>query len=255
MVSSLLPDFAARLALGLSGSLLCVPRQLVPVAFMRTLCLVVLALLVIVALFSSSATVMTIAILAAVLAYFGSIGWGLGLIRIGIPAIAGVVVAITVLLIEGLLHQHASPVRSWNSAELFAGGVSSAALLGSTLTAMMLGHYYLTAPAMSISPLRRFVGGMAVALFIRTIMALPGLIAWWRGNVVVSMPADTFSLFLTLRWGVGLASAGLATWMAWRTVLIRSTQSATGILYIAMTLVLFGELMALVLTAGTGIAF
>lgn len=250
MVSSLLPDFAARLACGLSGSLLCLPRQLVPVAFMRTLCLVVLALLVIVALFSSSAMVMTIAILAAALAYVGSIGWGLGVIRIGIPAMAGVVIATIVLLLEGLVHQPSS-----NSAALMASGVSSAALMGFTLTAMMLGHYYLTAPAMSISPLQRFVVGMAVALIIRAIVALPGLVAWWNGRAAVSMPADTFSLFLLFRWGIGLASVGLATWMAWRTVLIRSTQSATGILYIAMTLVLFGELMALVLTASTGVAF
>jgi hypothetical protein len=36
---------------------------------------------------------------------------------------------------------------------------------------------------------------------------------------------------------------------------IRSTQSATGILYIAMTLVLFGELTALILSRDAGIVF
>ena len=36
---------------------------------------------------------------------------------------------------------------------------------------------------------------------------------------------------------------------------IRSTQSATGILYIAMTLVLFGELSALILAREVGVVF
>ena len=35
-----------------------------------------------------------------------------------------------------------------------SGSLASAALMGSTLTAMLLGHHYLTAPAMSIAPLR-----------------------------------------------------------------------------------------------------
>jgi hypothetical protein len=50
-----------------------------------------------------------------------------------------------------------------------------------------------------------------------------------------------------MRWGMGIAGFGLATFLAWRTVQIRSTQSATGILYIAMTLLLFGELSSLIL--------
>jgi hypothetical protein len=46
---------------------------------------------------------------------------------------------------------------------------------------------------------------------------------------------------------MGIVGVGVATYLAWRTVQIRSTQSATGILYIAMTLLLFGELTSLVL--------
>ena len=47
----------------------------------------------------------------------------------------------------------------------------------------------------------------------------------------------------------------LATVLTWKTVEIRSTQSATGILYIGMTLVLFGELSALILARGAGVVF
>ena len=49
-----------------------------------------------------------------------------------------------------------------------------------------------------------------------------------------------------MRWGMGFAGPVVAAILAWKTVRIRSTQSATGILYVAMILVLFGELTALV---------
>ncbi len=55
--------------------------------------------------------------------------------------------------------------------------------------------------------------------------------------------------------GVGFVGPLVATVLAWKTVQIRSTQSATGILYIAMTLVLFGELTGLILSRGGGIMF
>jgi hypothetical protein len=45
----------------------------------------------------------------------------------------------------------------------------------------------------------------------------------------------------------------VATYLAWKTVAIRSTQSATGILYIAIVLVLFGELSGLILGRQLGI--
>jgi hypothetical protein len=41
--------------------------------------------------------------------------------------------------------------------------------------------------------------------------------------------------------------------MSWKSAEIRSTQSATGILYIAMIFVLFGELMSLVLAGRHGV--
>ncbi len=52
---------------------------------------------------------------------------------------------------------------------------------------------------------------------------------------------------------MGFAAAGLAAVLARKTVAIRSTQSATGILYIATMFVLFGELTALILSRDAGI--
>jgi hypothetical protein len=52
---------------------------------------------------------------------------------------------------------------------------------------------------------------------------------------------------------MGVLGPLVATVLAWKTVEIRSTQSATGILYIAMMFVLFGELGALILARDTGV--
>jgi hypothetical protein len=83
------------------------------------------------------------------MAYLSAVTWGLGLPR------SGIMTAVVVLLLTATWLGGASQSQS----ALFwalggASRLSSGFLLGSTLTAMLLGHHYLTAPAMSIEPLR-----------------------------------------------------------------------------------------------------
>jgi len=176
--------------------------------------------------------------------------WGLGVPRVGIPLTAGIVLATGGVLVA---------VSRAGSVELWAlnatGRLASAFLMGSTLTAMLLGHHYLTAPAMSIDPLRRFVRSMAWALGVRAVVAAFGFWAWHSGWGASTSAGGVSTFFLAVRWGMGFVGPLLATVLTWKTVEIRSTQSATGILYIAMTLVLFGELTALILSRGTGVIF
>jgi hypothetical protein len=54
-------------------------------------------------------------------------------------------------------------------------------------------------------------------------------------------------IWFGMRVVMGYVGVLLATWLAWRTAKIRSTQSATGILYIALALLLFGELASMLL--------
>jgi hypothetical protein len=108
---------------------------------------------------------------------------------------------------------------------------------------------------MTIDPLRRLVRCMGVALAARGVAALPALWSWWAGSVSADSAGGVTPLFLAARWGIGLAAPAVACVLAWKTVQIRSTQSATGILYAATTLVLFGELTSLVLSRGTGVLF
>jgi hypothetical protein len=57
------------------------------------------------------------------------------------------------------------------------------------------------------------------------------------------------TLFLTLRWLSGLVGALLLTVMAWKTLRIPNTQSATGILYVAVIATFLGELTSLLLSS------
>ncbi|HEX8199187.1 MAG TPA: hypothetical protein VF590_01775 [Isosphaeraceae bacterium] len=252
----MLADFALRLAAGLSGLVLLSPWRVVPPAFFRTLCGVTLGVLVLATLELAGAgtdRAYRAAALgggAAALAFLASACWGLGLVRLGVPLSAGTLAAAAVLLVAA---SRAPQAGVWGLNA--AGRLASAFLLGATLAAMLLGHHYLTAPTMSIAPLRRFVRCMAAALGVRAVLAAVGLVLWASGSVAGARTGAVEPLFLAIRWGMGIVGPALATTLAWKTVQIRSTQSATGILYIAMTLVLFGELTALVLTRDGGIDF
>jgi hypothetical protein len=54
-------------------------------------------------------------------------------------------------------------------------------------------------------------------------------------------------LWLPVRWLLGFLGPLALTWMAWQTAKIRSTQSATGILYVVVIFCFLGELTSLIL--------
>jgi hypothetical protein len=245
----MLADFATRLACGLAVVALATPGRVVPPTYFRTQCQVILGLLVLSALEWSRvgapgpSRVQVLVVVAAVLAFGGSVAWGLGLPRVAIPLTVGIASATAAALTA--LSRAAEPA-AWALDAI--ARLASAVLLGSTLAAMLLGHHYLTAPAMSIDPLRRLVHWSAWSLVFRAALALLG--GGLEGNA-----RAVSTVWLAMRWGMGFAGAGLALVLAAKTVAIRSTQSATGILYVAMTLVLVGELTALILSRGQRMIF
>ena len=253
MTLPMLADFALRLACGLAALLLLTPWRQVPPAFFRTHCQIILGLLVLAALDASRAGVrgptLAAVVAAGVLGYVATVAWGLGL-----PRVAGPVTAWIVLACGGVLVAVSRSADPGLWALNAAGRLASAFLLGATLTAMLLGHHYLTAPAMSIEPLKRFVRCMAWGLGLRAVLAAFGLAVWSAERRLVASRSPTVSpLFLAVRWGMGVLGPAVAAVLTWKTVQIRSTQSATGILYIGMTLVLFGELTALILSRDAGV--
>lgn len=248
IATPMLSDFAVRLALGLAVLLLGTSWRVVPLPFFRAHCQIILGLLVLAALDQSRLEGFDcgvwILIAGAVLSYFATITWGLGLPRFALPATGFVALGSAVWL---ALASRADLPAAWafGSASRYASGF----LLGAILTAMLVGHHYLVAPAMSIKPLERTVQLIGWGLALRGAIALLGVWLVHLGKlpeVSASTLGSGSPLFFMMRWGIGFAGPVVAAILAWKTARIRSTQSATGILYVAMILVLFGELTALI---------
>ncbi len=134
--------------------------------------------------------------------------------------------------------------------------VSSALVLGAVTLAMMLGHWYLVIPKLSITPLKRYAAGYILltvwmALQLGLSYLLYGTAAGPEGTSVI----DREMIFILFRvsWGL-LAPLGMSYWI-WTTVKMKSTQSATGILYAAMVCTMMGEGMGIYLTLRLGIPF
>src|SRR5579872_2468582 len=107
--------------------------------------------------------------------------------------------------------------------------VSSALVLGAVTLAMMLGHWYLVTPKLSIDPLKRY---SAAYILLTVWVALELAFIFLPGGNTERMgrlwQEDIFILF-RVAWGI-LVPLGMSYWI-WVTVAMRSTQSATGILY------------------------
>lgn len=130
-----------------------------------------------------------------------------------------------------------------------AADASSAVLLGAATGAMILGHYYLVVLDLPISALRRLTVLLVVALGVRTVVV--GLALFATGGAGLQMAGlvaggafDPDGVFVWMRLLFGIAGPLCLVYFIWRTVEIRSTQSATGILYVQLFLVLAGELLA-----------
>ncbi len=135
-----------------------------------------------------------------------------------------------------------------------SSGVGQALLGGVTLLAMILGHFYLILPRLAITPLKRLTALFLAALAFRVVVCGAGL--WLAGAGI-----DGGTKSLVIRESVvilprilfGLVGPLVVGYMIWETVRIRSTQSATGILYAATAMVLIGEASAAWMAVSLGV--
>ena len=165
--------------------------------------------------------------------------------------------AVAVLAGTNLLHEMMVPLgtavrfppKVWSMSMQAAGAAGVAALAGPALMDMLLGHAYLTASKMTIAPFRRLNLFVAAMLFVRMNLA---------GVATLVMPRETWArdgLFVLTRWLVGLLVPAVFLYMAHDCIKRRSTQSATGILYVAGVLIFVGEIVALYLVRNSGLPF
>jgi hypothetical protein len=136
--------------------------------------------------------------------------------------------------------------------------LSSTLLLGSAAAAMTLGHYYLVVIELPIAALRRLtvmlIASLAVrAIFVAMLLIGPVHAAYADAGLVAAGHWSADGVFVWMRILFGLAGPFSLSYFIWRTVEIRSTQSATGILYVQLFLVLAGELLAKYLRIAAGL--
>jgi len=130
-----------------------------------------------------------------------------------------------------------------------AADLSSALLIGATAGAMILGHWYLSVIDLPIAALRRLTSLLIVGLVARTVtvgVALLGPVrsALDEAQMVAMGLWSPDGIFVWMRLLFGIVGPFSLIWFIWKTVELRSTQSATGILYVQLFLVMSGELLA-----------
>lgn len=138
--------------------------------------------------------------------------------------------------------------------------ISSALLLGWSLIAMLLGHWYLVAPRLTFRHLVIFCW-VLVAVVVLRILTVAGAVA---GTATVDMLIEPHPLRLLTGFGGqgmffwfrllwGLLMPLMLSLMALHCARRRSNQSATGILYVLVVGTFIGEVTAFYLIVTTGV--
>jgi protein NrfD len=200
------------------------------------------------------ATVSLAIVEAAMVFYWATIGRAFASIR---PAVLGAACAAGLVTL-GLHALDLSSGRPMLTVALTAASVlSSAAFLGGAYTAMVLGHWYLVIPSLDVSHLQSIVKVHIVSMVVRVAVVAAAVflaIATWEPGAGPSFRRYIFSvggIFFWQRVLFGLVGPAILSYLTWETAKIRSTQSATGILYVDFFTVVVGEVLAKYLLVAT----
>ena len=249
-IAQLLIQFIFRLTFGMALAMGLTPPKLVTSGYYRVHLWVLMGLntLASLALFSNRSyehwgAVFGLAIGLSVVSYIGAVVWLYERSHLGTLLLY--IVALGALLAAAL----ATPWETRATATGLTLGLLDLAsggwLLGVTMAAMLLGHWYLNTPTMELVPLQRLVLLMALAIGIRTVVAGVGLAL----QVTYAEPLEyTLWIFIGLRWLSGLLGTAMLALMTWQVLKVPNTQSATGILYAGVILSFIGELTSQLLS-------
>lgn len=255
----MLTQFAIRLIFGMSLVWCVMPRSEVTSGFFRiqnlvTLGLSVLAFMAIgpapvtegVEPVMSASVVRGLSIGLAVMSFLGSVMWTLERraagtrFAFGIAAVSLITVVLSSVSADGLLTLKGT-LTWWSE-------LAIAAVSGTTVGGMLLGHWYLTTPAMSTTPLNRvnwFLGCVAID---RLILAGIALWMFWpfassgTDSVGATSWTSTHTIWLMLEWLGGILGPLAVSFMVVRILRYNNTQSATGVLFVGVILAFIGEM-------------
>jgi len=253
VLGQILIQFVFRLTFGMALAMACTPARLVTSGYYRVHLWVLMGINTLAALAVYSGDThdtllnakwrLVLAITLAVLSYIGAVVWLYERSRGGkwflvMIAVVGYAAAISSISAARMIRP--GEMTLW-TADLTTSGL----LMGATMAAMLLGHWYLNTPSMHLLPLARLVGLMTTAVVLRGIASGIGLAFFLQSGDSVG---HLFISFLLFRWLAGIIGVFVLAQMARLTLKIPNTQSATGILYAAVILVFLGELTAQLLS-------
>jgi len=189
----------------------------------------------------SQSNLLILVLISAALSYVGAVTWLYEKSRPG----QWILAALTVLTLLTAYKSSVLPNESTptHHVVLIADIITSGLVVGSVMTAMLLGHWYLNTPTMNLIPLRKLLWLCVIAIVLRTLLSGSGTtLTLLHTNVT-----NTWWIFVSLRWISGIIGSLGLIYMTFLTLRIPNTQSATGILYAATIIVFIGELTARVL--------
>lgn len=127
--------------------------------------------------------------------------------------------------------------------------VSASLLIGFSLGSMILGHWYLVSRKLSFRPLKLITGLLCFLVIFRLgviLLSASSQGVYWSksfsGGMTHYLLRD--GLLVACRLGLGILLPGALAFLAWRCAKIESNQSATGILYVLVAFVFFGEILS-----------
>lgn len=246
----MIAQFALRLVCGISLMWVLMPRERITSGFFRIQMLLALALSVLAAVAMSpfadpsvSAPILPsnfARVLCGVLAgvcFIGSVVWKLGRRQAGSICVFAVALLSTAILLLSSV--------SWQvlvtplGALIIVSEIATALLIGGATAGMLLGHWYLTAPTMSIDPLDRVNTWFGSAAGLRLCISAAGLIFAWH-----ALDGGAPAVWLSLRWLAGIFGPIILALMVRRILRYRNTQAATGVLFVGVIVTFIGELSA-----------
>ena len=192
----------------------------------------------------------------ALLLYWVTVGRILAAVRPALLWTTTLAGGVTLVAQAGVL---AADLPVTSTALVVGSFLTSAALLGGACTAMIFGHWYLVLPSMDVSLLQSIVKFHIGSTIVRVAVvgaAVFMAVAVWEPGMGPSFQRYIFSsagVFFWQRVLFGLLGPVVLAYLTWETAKIRSTQSATGILYVDFFTVIVGELLAKYLFLSTAV--
>ena len=160
--------------------------------------------------------------------------------------IAAIATGLVSIATDSLAFTRLLELGGWEKWVLALNHLAATALLGSVMLTMVFGHWYLVIPRLSIEPLVLLTKVLMAAIAARIVSIVATLIVF---RLEQAIPFGAVVNELMIRQGIffwprvifGVVLPVVLAAMIWNTVQLRHTQAATGLLYLAVVALLFGE--------------